>query len=149
MKKLMLMLSVVVLTTFALTSCGRPDEKPAIEKTINVQLETNEPYTFVLPQNIRNDEYQFTSQASHYSISVLGANSVGQNIYQYTPETNYTGTDQVTVSNESIEEITGPCGNPNGKPGFGNCMGGGQVEHYIVTFNFNIGRVAASNSSAK
>lgn len=149
MKKLFLMLSVVGLATFSLTSCGKPDQKPAIRQTITVQLETNEAYTFVLPQNLRNDAYEFTSQASHYSISVLGTNSVGQNIYQYTPETNYTGTDQVTVSNDWEKEDTGPCGNPQGGPGFGNCMNGGQEDHYVVTFKFNIGRVVTANSDEK
>ncbi len=148
MKKLVLMLSVAGIATFALTSCNRDHtEEPAIEQTIKVQLATNEAYTFVLPKNKRDDVYEFTTQASHYSISTIGKNASGEQIYQYTPALNYSGTDQVIVSNdwekdEEHPQICDPQGPPPGQCGANE----GPEEHFIVTFNFEIGRSVLTNS---
>jgi hypothetical protein len=149
MKKLGLILSVAGMVTFALTSCNRDhNEEPAIEQTLKVQLAQNEAYTFVLPENLRKDAYEFTTQALHYSISTLSKNSSGEQIYQYTPALDYVGTDQVVVTNdhEKNEDHSQGC-NQQGNPGFGQCMGGGNPEeHYMVTIDFTVGSLNESAS---
>lgn len=139
MKKLMLMVSLSGLITFSLTSCGK-EEKPAVKVEFTVQLTPDQAYTFILPDNKRHDEFEFTTQASHYSVSALGENTLGQQIYQYTPAANYTGTDEVVVNNdyERYEE------HHMGGPHMGGCMGG-EEDHYIVTIHFVI---RGTNSNA-
>jgi hypothetical protein len=151
MKKLVLILSVAGMVTFALTSCNRDhDQEAAIEQTLQVELAQNQSYTYSLPENLRKDAYEFTTQASHYSVSTLGKNSAGNQIYQYTPALDYVGTDQVVVSNDHEKnENHAPGCNQQGNPGSGQCMGGGAAgpeDHYMVTINFTIGRGDASTT---
>jgi hypothetical protein len=144
MKKTILMLAMTGALVVNMTSCkkGKMHRAPVTE-TINVQLKLNEAYTFTLPKNLRDDEYEFKEQASHASISALGKNANGDRVYSYTPALNYSGLDRVIVSNnEEAEEheMHGQCGNHNPPPPpKGNCDGkGGEEDHYIITINFDV-----------
>ncbi|HET6992161.1 MAG TPA: hypothetical protein VFJ43_12590 [Bacteroidia bacterium] len=151
MKNLFFVLTIASAAIVGMQSCKKEQQdlqKPAITQTENVQLRANESYTFVLIKNKRDDEYRFTTQAQHYSISTLGVDANGNRVYQYTPALNYVGTDQVVVSNDwERNESHDPHGNctagpppppqGNGGPQGGNCNGG-EEDHYIVTINFVI-----------
>jgi hypothetical protein len=71
----------------------------------------------------------------------VGVDAQGNQIYQYTPEENYSGTDLVVLSNdqERAEQGNRP---PHPRKGFhlrkkpGNCEE--KEEHYIITINFQI-----------
>lgn len=123
-----------------MSSCKKetPEPKAAITQTVDVSLKANESYTLELPKNLRDDEYQITSQAAHYSISSVGVNAAGNRIYQYTPGTAYTGTDEVIVSNDWEREQhahqpppSGSCSHPSG-------CDKQEEDHYIITIRFTI-----------
>ena len=136
-KKLILMLSISGLILVGTQSCRKKEgpPKPAIQETINVQLKVNEVYTFVLPENKRDDDYQISTNAAHAKISQLGKDASGNQIYQYTPVLDFAGTDQVIVSNdEELREHH----DHQGPPPHGGCNKGGEEDHYIVTINFTI-----------
>jgi hypothetical protein len=142
MKKVVLLLALASLSVVGMQSCKKEEnEKPAIQQTINVELKANESYSFVLPKNKRDDAYEFTTKASHSSISELGVDANGNRVYKYTPAQDYFGTDKVVVSNdqEREEHHKEPKGTRppfGGKPhGHGDCKGG-EEDHYIVTINF-------------
>lgn len=140
MKKTIVILATASALLTGMVSCKKkemPAPKPAITQTVNVSLNTNEDYTFSLPKNLRDDEYEITTQASHYSISEVGKNSSGERIYKYTPAADFTGTDVVIVSND--EEREHQCGQhpPKGiKPP--RPPKGEEEDHYIITINFTI-----------
>ncbi|MFL5765675.1 MAG: hypothetical protein ACJ77K_17145 [Bacteroidia bacterium] len=129
-----------------ITSCKKEEQhKPPIQETLNIELKANEAYTFTLPRNKRNDSYEITSQAAHYSISTVGEDASGNRIYQYTPATDYTGTDAVVIANPKEEEDHH--GNCAGKPHLlppphDKCDG--PEDHYIVTINFTIDHTATT-----
>lgn len=150
MRKLFFAVSVGAMLSLSLNSCSKkPMPEPAIKQTIDVQLSANQTYTFLLPMNIRDDAYEFTTQALHHELSILDVNASGQRIYQYTPAKDYFGFDQVVVSNDWEREEHELEGNHQGPPQ-GNCHEENEPEeHYIITFNFEIGRNAQSISSAK
>jgi hypothetical protein len=147
MKKLMLALSTVGVIAFTLTSCGKKKEAP-VEKTFQVELAQNQSYTFALPENLRKDVYEFSTQASHYSISTLGKNATGEQIYQYTPALDYMGADQVIVRNDQELEEDHQCGFQDGPHQGGGCFGGQEEDHYVVTINFKIGREISTVTTA-
>lgn len=151
MKKLILLLSgITVLSTVACRKKEMPP-KPAIQQTVNVQLKANEAYTFVLPKNKRNDEYEITSSAQHATISQLGVDASGNRIYQYTPVSNFTGIDQVIVAND--EELRERHEHPKPRfhlfPHHGDCDKdkGGEEDHYIITLNFTIADTQSSGNT--
>lgn len=145
MKKMTLLLATASFAVIGMQSCKKEENnhKPPISETINVQLKANEAYTFTLPKNKRNDEYEITTQPSHSAISEVGVDASGNRIYQYTPSLNYVGTDEVVVANPKEDEDH----NNGGKPEHhhllppphhehhGDCDGG-EEDHYIVTINF-------------
>jgi hypothetical protein len=117
MRKLIFAVSVGAMLSMSLNSCSkRPMPEPAIKQTIDVQLSANQTYTFLLPMNIRDDAYEFTTQALHHELSILDVNAEGQRIYQYTPAKDYVGLDQVVVSNDWEREEHALNGNQQGPP---------------------------------
>lgn len=137
-----LMLAMASFLVVGMTSCDKEEEmEEAITQNLEVKLMMNEDYTFTLPENLRDDKYEITSPAAHASISIVGLDAQGNQIYQYTPEENYTGTDLVVLSNDQEREEHGnrPPHPPKGfhlrkKPG--NC--GEKEDHYIITIQFTI-----------
>jgi hypothetical protein len=140
MKKTIVLLATASALLTGMVSCKKkemPAPKPAITQTVNVSLNANEDYTFSLPKNLRDDEYEITTQASHYSISEVGKNSSGERIYKYTPATDFTGTDVVVVSNdEEREQHCSPKHHKGPKPP--RPPKEQEEDHYIITFNFII-----------
>lgn len=140
MKKTILMLAIAGVISIGNTSCKKEKmPKEAIKQTINVNLKMDENFTFLLPKNLRDDAYEITRQAVHYSFSEVGINASGNRIYQYMPATGYTGTDQVIVSNDEEREMhqTPPKGPHPLRPLKKGCKGP-EEEHYIITINFVI-----------
>ena len=144
MRKTVLMLITASALVTGMVSCKKEEmTKAAITQTVNVSLKMDEAYTFVLPKNLRNDPYEITTQAAHYSLSQVGTNSAGDPILQYTPAAGYVGNDQVIVSNDQEREEHKDKPKPKGpkppkghKPPKGGCNGGEEEDHYIVTVNF-------------
>lgn len=142
MKKWNSMLAIASFLVVGMTACEKGEEmEEAITQNVQVTLRMNEDYTFTLPENLRDDKYEITSPATHASVSVVGVDAQGNQIYQYTPEENYVGTDMVILSNdqEREEQVEHPSHPPKGhrpknKPG--NC--GDKEDHYIVTIQFTI-----------
>ncbi len=149
MKKTIVLLAAASAMLTLGVSCKKKDlhvEKDAITQTENVSLSADESYLFTLPKNLRNDPYEITTQASHYSISEVGVNSSGERIYKYTPAQGFTGTDVVVVSNDQEREEhkmrpDGPrplfpkAGGPQKK----DCNEKeGEEDHYIITINFTV-----------
>lgn len=146
MKKTIVLLAVASALITGMVSCKKkemPAPKAAITQTVNVSLKSNEDYTFTLPKNLRDDEYEITSQASHFSISEVGKNTSGEQIYKYTPATDFTGTDVVIVSND--EEREHGCPKQHNGPKPPRPPKGQEEDHYIVTINFTVeARIGAS-----
>ena len=130
MKKLSILFTFAALVALSFTSCRKKEDEVQISKTETVSLKVNESYTFTLPKNTTDDLYAITAAASHASISSLGKNSAGEDIYQYTPAKDFYGTDNVTVA--TVEE-THP-----GKPGgHGKCQKA-ELPDIQVNFHFTI-----------
>ena len=137
------------------TACRKkePTPKPAIQQTVNVALKTNEAYTFTLPKNKRDDAYEITSSAQHATISQVGKDAAGNQIYQYTPAANFSGTDQVIVGND--EELREHANHPKPHPHLfprphphhGDCDKGGEEDHYVITINFTINTTSKSSAN--
>ena len=155
MKKMTLLLATASFAVIGMQSCKKEenDHKSPISETINVQLKANEAYTFTLPKNKRDDEYEITTHPSHSIISEVGRDASGSRIYQYTPSLNYVGTDQVVVANPQEGEQDHDGNGPKPKhhhllpPPHGHHGGcdGGEEDHYIVTINF----IVANDSTNK
>lgn len=108
-KLLFLSLGVAFMLTQSCNKSKLEKEATVVKQTIDAAINANESYTFVLPDNTSDDPFEITTQATHFSISELGKNADGAVIYQYTPETDFVGTDVVVVAN--VEEEHGDCGN--------------------------------------
>lgn len=143
MKKTVLMLATAGALVAGMASCKKEKmPKEAITQTVTVSLAANEKYTFTLPKNLRDDAYEITDQAEHYSLSEVGVNTAGERVFNYTPAAGYVGNDQVVLSNDEEREAHKP--HPKG-PKFGlplpgrshkgQCKGG-EEDHYIITINF-------------
>ena len=151
MKKTIVMLATASALIAGMASCEKKDKeempKEAIKQTVNVNLKNSESYTFVLPKNLRNDPFEISTQAKHYSLSEVGLNSSSERIYQYKPTAGYVGNDVVIVSNDQEREEMEqhehherhhPHGPMSGGHKKGHCNKGGEEDHYIITINFNV-----------
>ena len=143
MKKVIVLLTgVMVLGNVACRKKEHPP-KPAIQQTVNVQLKTNQAYTFTLPKNKRDDAYEITANPQHATVSQIGRDAAGNQIYQYTPVANFSGNDQVIVGND--EELREHADHPKPHPHFfphphpkGDCDKGEEEDHYVITIHFTI-----------
>lgn len=150
MKKSGLVLTLAGVLFVALTSCNKPAQT-VVEKTITIQLNENQEYSFVLPESIQRDAYAFLQQASHYNISMIDKNASGEQFYHYLPALDYRGNDQVILS-----DAPDPSTNAQGEPqcGFGMGQGNGpcgdkpQDDHHRITINFVIGAANAGTETA-
>ena len=147
---MILVLTVASLAMVSMQSCKKKEApKPPVQETINAQLQTNEARTFVLPKNKRDDAYEIKLNPLHATISQLGTDASGNSIYQYTPVLDFTGNDQVVVSN--AEELKEPCHHrhhgilPPPHP-HGDCNGG-EEDHYIIKIIFTIGSTTTSTTT--
>ena len=145
-------ISTLMLAVFAIiliSSCRK--EGTDVTKTINVTMYAGDTYSYsVNHAGDGDDVMEITAQASHASVSeVKSSNSNGDVIFQYTPASGYTGSDEVHVAN--VEEHKGNppppsggnCGNnPPPPPQNSNC--GGHHHQGTTTYIFKI-TVSASN----
>lgn len=146
MKKVLLALIVIVLPGFILQSCKKicehNDETPSLQ-TVDATLDKNTTYTYVLPANTSDDNFQITSNPTHAGYSqIVVDGATGNLVYQYTPLIDYTGTDQLVIATAEEQHGHGNCIHPtNGKlnPNGSACQGSHHGDKsYIITFNLNI-----------
>jgi hypothetical protein len=147
MKKTLLLLVIAGSIIAGMASCKK-EETPAlaIMQTVDVNLKAGESYTFSLPKNLHNDPYEITTQAKHASVSQLCEDSSGAHIYKYTPEANYSGSDQVIVSNDQKHNsnCTASQGPPPAGTEHGDCNGD-KEDHYVITLNFTVKDTVSTN----
>ncbi len=122
--------------------CERNNETPALQ-TVNATLDKNTTYTYVLPANTTDDNFKVTSNPIHAGNSqIVVDGATGNLVYQYTPLTDYTGTDQLVIATVEEQHGQGNCIHPtNGKPNPNGaaCQGPHHDDKsYIITFNLNI-----------
>jgi hypothetical protein len=98
----------VLFATLALLACFLPScEKINYEEPVVVPVKTfrfvdapiikNTSYSYTLPDITKSTSY-ITMEASRFITSSISADANGNMIYQYTPETDYLGTDSVTIT---------------------------------------------------
>lgn len=97
---------------FMLNSCSKSEEiqNVALAQTIN----QNQSYTFELP--VTDDPYKVTTEAKNASISLIGIGTNGNPVYNYTPNLDFVGTDQIVLTTEDHKEKSGKRGH-HGKKG--------------------------------
>jgi len=123
MKNIRNLIPVVIFVSFLCFSCEK--DGTSVTKVINVQLSSNESYSHAVPKGDDDDVMQFTKQADHSLKSEISPS--GNNvIFNYTPALDFTGTDEVKISN--VEEH------------HGNAHGGCSGHHHDdnVTYDFKI-----------
>lgn len=77
------------------------NETIVYNKTVDVTINQNESYSYLLPEQKHQTEFEIISQAKHFSTSTVTENVYGEKTYLYKPLQNYYGTDQVVLqSNE-------------------------------------------------
>ena len=128
MKKINLLLFAAVVF-LAASSCKK--EHQTITQTINVNLKLNASYSYTVPQaGDADDVMQITQQAMHSSVSKVTPDADGNVLFEYVPAKDFSGTDEVRISN--VEE--------HGGGHHGNCDGGnhGHGDTNIYIFKINI-----------
>ena len=131
MKKITVAIFTSCLIAFSF-SCKK-EQDSTITKTFNVSLAMGETYTIQVAQaGDEDDVLKITKQASHASVSEIAQISgLKDVIFTYTPASQYTGTDQVQISNSEGEH------HGNGG-GHGNCSGHHHDETTVYVYNITI-----------
>lgn len=85
---------------FILNSCSKSEEyqNVALAQTIN----QNQSFTFELP--ITDDLYKVAQEAKNASISLIGVGATGNPVYNYTPNLDFVGTDQIVLTTDEHKE---------------------------------------------
>lgn len=127
MKKISVLLLFATIM-FIAASCEK--EGATITKTVNVEINSNAAYSYTVPHaGDADDAMQITQQAMHSSVSKITPDaSTGDALFEYVPATNFSGTDEVQVSN--VEE------HHNGN--HGNCGGHRHDDTYIYVFKITV-----------
>ena len=126
--------------------CFMPGCKKAetlLTPTENVTLAAGETYTYVLPTNT-NDKFAVTAQPDHGKLSILNVDVLGKLVYNYIPDSAYTGTDKVVIS--TVEDThAGPPAGSHPKDStmqrphkHGKCDKNEVRNDYVITINFNV-----------
>ena len=105
---------IISLTSLLFTqSCKKCDQfdKPPVTttQTVNATLSENTAYTYTLPATQKHVVSVISSQAAHSSVSLIATDANGNYIYQYTPASDYVGTDVVVITSQEAEEHHGGC----------------------------------------
>ncbi len=140
MKRNIHFLLLLSFSILVFVSCNK--EHQAVTKVINVSLKPGEAYTYQIPSTgDADDVMQITKQASHAASTSLDfKNNTTPSTFQYTPVTDYTGTDEVDVS--TVETHNGSSGQHH--QGFGQCQGGHHHDEG-TTYIFKITISAGNN----
>src|SRR5689334_14520179 len=119
MKKITRLLFISAAILFTAQSCKKEDRDVTVTKTIAVSLKANESYSYEVPKaGDADDVMQITKQADHSLTSTVSPVANSENsLFEYTPAADFTGSDEVQVSN--IETHHGNSGHSHG-----NCSGG-------------------------
>ena len=136
MKKIIAFLMLAALFTFVISSCKKEQEGKTITQTINITLNANNSYSFQIPHaGDADDVMHIIKQSVNYKVSrVSSVAGSDYALFEYTPGLNFTGSDEVQVSNEENHQ-----GNANGQM-HGNCNGGGNHhgDTYIYIFKITV-----------
>ena len=112
MKKIISCLaSALVIASFT-QSCKKHAEEHGTNsiQTINATLDMNKTYQLDLGDIPNPNALKITQQAAHFSISQTEHSINSENVfYQYTPQLNYSGSDQVTIVVAKEKEHHGKC----------------------------------------
>ena len=154
MKKSIVLAALALIAIAGFQSCKKEKEPKQPQITnVSITLKQNEAYTFTLPANTVKAPYKISSDASHSSVSLVSKDASGNAVYQYTPALNYTGTDNVTVSNAPPAD----CANGNGcsHPAGGQCghyghcdKGDDDAQPNIVNITFTIGNTSSTSATS-
>ena len=135
MKKNFQLTLLVIFSAIVFVSCNKEHE--AVTKVIDVTLKINEVYNYQIPATgDQDDVMQITKVALHALSNTLDfRNNTTSSAFQYTPATDYVGTDEVQVSTAEVHN-----GNSNHPPhqGGGNCQGGRHHHDEGTTYIFRI-----------
>ncbi|MEO6290559.1 MAG: hypothetical protein ABIO76_11590 [Ginsengibacter sp.] len=116
MKKLYFLQVVLSGALLILQSCSKQSATdlvaPAAPNVINATIAPNGNYEFAINSS---GNVAIEKQASHYTISTTGVDAkTGNVVYQYVPAKDYTGIDQVVLSNKILVAASGGgCNNSN------------------------------------
>lgn len=115
MKKLFLLIAFASPLMLVMQSCEKINDKKdrddkVVYQTVDAAINANETYTFTLPSANADNPFKITSQASHYQLSRIENNAA---LFKYIPAADYTGADQVIISNAG--NGNGGCQKNNGK----------------------------------
>ena len=143
MKFITQLFGIVLFFAVITVSCKKDKHHQPITKTIDVTLGMNETYSFTFPTNKNN--LIIERQASHALNSDLTAdNTTGLFLYNYTPATDFVGTDEISIT--TLKEDNGHGNHAQGiLPG--GCYGGSGVHHdddNTVTYVFKINVLGVS-----
>jgi hypothetical protein len=121
---------IVLITAVMFNFSCKKENDDTITKTFNVSLSMGQTYTARVAQTGDDDDVlQITQQASHASSSELASISGSRDMtFNYTPASQYVGTDQV--------KITSTEGEHHG--GHGHCSGHHHDESTVYVYNITI-----------
>jgi hypothetical protein len=130
MKKITFLLFAAAVSLLFTSACRKEKNGITITKVINVVINANETYSTEIPHSgDADDAMQITVPAAHALVSKLTSASGGNSLFEYTPVVNYTGSDEVIVSNQEER---------HGNGGHGNCGGGNHHHDDNVIYDFKI-----------
>lgn len=93
------MLTLCLSAAFA--SCTKGGCDPSDDQVVNVTMRANETYSYSLGSFGDEEGASIVRQAKHYQTSRLYRNTDFSNVtYEYKPEQDYTGTDEVELRSE-------------------------------------------------
>jgi len=152
MKKVLFTL-IAIASVSATQSCKKMcdhnrNQAPKLQ-TVDAAINENTSYTYTLPPGTN---FQVTTPATHATSSQLVVDgATGSFVYQYTPVTNYVGTDVVVLSTNpqpgSANCIHPTNGKPNPNPNGGPCNGQPEIITINLTINNSISADAAKTSN--
>ena len=157
MKKIYFVLfsAVALLSTQSCMKCDRDEHRaPVVTKqTVDASVNENTAYSYTLPAMPGGSTSQITVAPAHAGSSVVTTDANGNNVYQYTPATNYAGADVVVITTQSDEGH----GNSScfGGPGPGNCgnhggnCGNHNTQTVITTIDLTVTPVSSNVVTAK
>ncbi|MBS1638246.1 MAG: hypothetical protein JST26_20200 [Bacteroidetes bacterium] len=127
MKKISFLFTAFVSAAVLFTACGKHHKATHSTQTVNATVDMNKSYQFDLGTVSKKESARITEQAQHFSVSqTASVDGTEHMVYNYTPATNYTGTDQVTIE---IAEGHHQCGEHHEHHG-GNCQHSGSCHHH-------------------
>jgi hypothetical protein len=103
-------------------------ESVIVNESYEAQINNNESYEFHLP----NNEFIITEDALNAQISMIDAEN---NIYNYTPNANFVGTETIKLSSQNY---TGFCGTPDVNNSTCSKNKREQKTHYNYQININV-----------